>query len=301
MKASVIIPSYNREHILRLSLQSLSNQVDIAKKDFEVVVCDDGSSDGTRAMLEEFKDKLQLQYFYQEDKGYRVSLARNTGMRAAKSEVIILLDAGVVVGTNFITAHLAQHANASYKTVVNGYIYGYNYTMRSDDLTDDFDFDHPDKSIAALAEKNAHLDLREENYRLVNSDLSQLPAPWSLFWTTNVSFTKTFVDEVGMFDERFVSWGVEDVELGYRFTKHGGVYVLSREACGLHYPHERDRSSQKSTNTSNKAMLYEFHPDEIIKRYLASTALSFNFELLKEESDALEQSFVRDDTLAAVD
>ena len=278
MKASVVIPTYNREHILSLSLTSLCNQASVSADDFEVIICDDGSSDNTRQMVEAFSDCLDIKYFFQEDKGYRVSLARNTGIRAAKHEVIILLDSGVVVSSNFVDSHLKQHSDKSTNNVVIGYIYGYNYTMRSDDLTDEFDFDNPDLTIKTLQECNLHLDVREDNYRLVSDKLADLPAPWTLFWTTNVSFGKDFVEEVGLFEERFESWGVEDVELGYRLYINGGSYMLSRSAAGLHYPHERDVQAQKQSNSENRSLLYKLHPDNVIEHYLGSTALKFNFE-----------------------
>lgn len=279
MRASIVIPTYNRETILTLTLESLCHQNGVDSDDYEVIICDDGSSDNTRSRVMEYATRLSLHYLHQEDKGYRVAKARNMGISAATGDIIILVDSGVCVSSNFVASHIACHDISPSEVAVIGYIYGYNYTMRSDDLTDDFDFNQPDATIERLKSKQAHLDIREENYQLVDNQLHLLPAPWCLFWTTNVSFRKRAATEVGLFNESFTGWGVEDIELGYRLWKSGVTFVLSRNASALHYPHERDINKQKTTNLKNRELFYQLHNDDIVGRYMHSTALNFNLTL----------------------
>jgi len=59
---SVIIPTFNRAELLRLSLRSLTRQ-SLPKQDFEVIVIDDGSSDHTRQVCRELEKSLRLRYF----------------------------------------------------------------------------------------------------------------------------------------------------------------------------------------------------------------------------------------------
>lgn len=81
MQFSFVIPTFNRKRNLRLLLYALHLQTD---QDFEVVISDDGSTDGTEAMLKRYAFRLQsLKYCRQEHDGYRVGLARNRGMRVA--------------------------------------------------------------------------------------------------------------------------------------------------------------------------------------------------------------------------
>ncbi len=279
MRASIIIPTYNRESILALTLDSLCQQSGVTSTDYEVIICDDGSSDNTHCMVKEYTNRLTLKYFYQEDEGYRVAKARNMGIKAASGDTIILVDAGVCASRNFVSSHLACHESGHAEAAVIGYIYGYNYTMRSNDLTDDFDFSQPDTTINTLSRKGEHLDIRENNYQLVNDQLHLLKAPWCLFWTTNVSFRKKTSENAGLFNELFTGWGVEDIELGYRLWKNGCVFTLSREASALHYPHERDITKQKTTNLKNRELFFKMHPDEIVGQYMQSTALGFNLSL----------------------
>jgi glycosyltransferase involved in cell wall biosynthesis len=87
MKVSVVIPAYNAEATIAEALESVFAQhFDIG---FEVIVVNDGSTDGTRAMLDKFGDRIRI--IDQSRRG--VSAARNAGIRAAAGEYIALLDA----------------------------------------------------------------------------------------------------------------------------------------------------------------------------------------------------------------
>ncbi len=82
---SIIIPTFNRRECLRRALNSVYQQ---HFSDFEVIVVDDGSSDGTEQMIRTHYP--QLIYMYQDNSG--VSSARNTGLHHARSEWIAFLD-----------------------------------------------------------------------------------------------------------------------------------------------------------------------------------------------------------------
>jgi glycosyltransferase involved in cell wall biosynthesis len=85
MRISVVIPSYNRGHTLPRALQSVFQQVSAAD---EVIVVDDGSSDGSRELLA--RDFPQVIVLHQSNAG--VSAARNRGIEAAQHDWIALLD-----------------------------------------------------------------------------------------------------------------------------------------------------------------------------------------------------------------
>ena len=81
---SVIIPTYNRAWSLPETLESVLNQT---FQDFELIVVDDGSTDGTAALLRQFP---QIRSCRQDNQG--VSVARNCGLRMARGELICFLD-----------------------------------------------------------------------------------------------------------------------------------------------------------------------------------------------------------------
>jgi glycosyltransferase involved in cell wall biosynthesis len=85
-KVSVIIPTYNRAAKVRNTIESVLTQT---FSDLEVIVVDDGSSDGTGQILEEiFGDRIR--YYAQANQG--VSVARNKGIEEARGEWIAFLD-----------------------------------------------------------------------------------------------------------------------------------------------------------------------------------------------------------------
>lgn len=85
---SVVIPTYNRAEDLRRCLESLVAQT---LQDFEVLVCDDGSTDHTAMVAEEFQGRLNLRYEYAENFG-GPARPRNRGVAAARAPYVAFLD-----------------------------------------------------------------------------------------------------------------------------------------------------------------------------------------------------------------
>ena len=84
-KVSICIPTYNRKDYIRQTLDSIFAQT---YKDYEVIVVDDGSTDGTKDMLDHFGYKLR--YHWQANAG--AAAARNALLRLAKGEFIAFID-----------------------------------------------------------------------------------------------------------------------------------------------------------------------------------------------------------------
>lgn len=83
---TVITPTYNRASFLKHTLQSVVNQT---YPYWEVIVIDDGSTDGTEAMIECIGD-TRIRYFYQKNQG--ASVARNNAFAHSRGEWITYLD-----------------------------------------------------------------------------------------------------------------------------------------------------------------------------------------------------------------
>jgi len=86
---SVIIPTYNRAHLIGRAIQSVLNQT---FQDFEIIIIDDSSTDNTDDIIKEFQKKDERIKYIKHNKNKGGSAARNTGIKIAKGEYIAFLD-----------------------------------------------------------------------------------------------------------------------------------------------------------------------------------------------------------------
>jgi glycosyltransferase involved in cell wall biosynthesis len=87
-RVSVIVPTYNRAQDLRRCLESLVRQT---LRDFEVIVCDDGSTDGTREVVDAYRERLSLTFHWAENYG-GPARPRNAGLQLARADYVAFLD-----------------------------------------------------------------------------------------------------------------------------------------------------------------------------------------------------------------
>jgi glycosyltransferase involved in cell wall biosynthesis len=106
---SIIIPTYNRVHILQEAINGTLNQT---FEDFELIISDDGSTDGTNKMVEASTD-ARVKYLFHPNQG--VCSARNEGAKQAKGEFLIFLDSDDQVApswlADFYTQIMAKNAS----------------------------------------------------------------------------------------------------------------------------------------------------------------------------------------------
>jgi glycosyltransferase involved in cell wall biosynthesis len=104
---SVIIPSYNRSHFIIMALDSVWAQ---SYRPIEIVIIDDGSTDDTRRIVEEWRSKLvanencRLYYYYQRNKG--PSAARNLGLSKSNGEYVQFLDSDDFLHPEKLKSHI---------------------------------------------------------------------------------------------------------------------------------------------------------------------------------------------------
>ena len=251
LTCSVVIPTYNRAQLLRHTLESLTRQT-LDTRQFEVIVVDDGSSDSTADVVKQFHDRLDLHYFYQPDEGFRVAKARNVGITHARADVCVFIDSGLLLHPRCLAAHVAVHRDATGPVAVIGYVYGFNLDNEDADLINaELNPADPGATIDDWARRGVFLDLRERFYTKYTDNFADLPAPWLIYWTCNVSAATAQLRAVGAFDENFQTWGGEDLDLGYRLHRDGARFLLARDAAAIHAPHEKSYQRNESIVAAN--------------------------------------------------
>lgn len=112
---TIIIPSYNKVEYLNECLLSVLGQTD----NIELICVDDGSTDGSRALIEGFaQNDSRVRLISQSNQG--AGVARNVGIKAAKGEYIAFLDADDFYPTNDILARLYAAAKANNADICGG-------------------------------------------------------------------------------------------------------------------------------------------------------------------------------------
>lgn len=113
---SVIVPVYNCEKFLDKCLHSIMNQ---NFKDLEIILIDDGSTDGSGKICDEWAQKdLRIKVMHQNNSG--VSTARNVGIRIATGEYILFVDADDTL-TNDAIQIFSSYSDSNYDLVIGSY------------------------------------------------------------------------------------------------------------------------------------------------------------------------------------
>jgi glycosyltransferase involved in cell wall biosynthesis len=223
---SIVIPTRNRREVLLQTLRSLAAQTIPRSPEgmqpyrYEVIVVADGCTDGTvqavqgLASTEEWRVASSgegTELIVLEQRWSGASAARNRGMRAARGEVLLLLDDDITAHPNLVNAHLSHHLYQqqahSTPSVVLGRII-------------------PEKGRGLL-----HYYLRR-SFHNRHLRLQKSVPEFTDLYTGNVSVPTQAALEVGGLDES-LNYG-EDAELGYRLSKLGLTFIYAPDAIGKH-------------------------------------------------------------------
>ncbi len=204
---SIVIPTYNRRGILEKCLGGLARQLftnDTPVSGYEVVVVDDGSTDGTVEWLQEYALRFpQLRSLSQAHQG--PAIARNLGIEQAIGDTIIFIDSDLVVTENFLQAH-GDALIQGKKKLGSDRVFTYGAVINT------CNFDNP----------------TAEPYKI--TDFSA-----AYFATGNVAIARHWLEQAGLFDPQFQLYGWEDLELGVRLKQLGLKLIKCPAAVGYHW------------------------------------------------------------------
>jgi glycosyltransferase involved in cell wall biosynthesis len=192
---SVVIPVFNGEKYLGEAIESIRQQGYVP---LEVIIVDDGSTDGTARLVKHLG--TDIQYIYQDNKG--TAAARNTGLRAVKGDIIAFLDADDLWPDDKFALQIPRLKDDPELDIVLGRI---QYVCLPGAEEPKHRFEEPDYTLT-----NVHL----------GSGL----------------FRKTIFDEVGYFDEemRFN----EDMDWFFRALEQDVSMVIIKEVTLIYRLHQ---------------------------------------------------------------
>ena len=204
---SVVIPTYNRKPILTKCLNALEQQQvpqELRNGGYEVLVIDDGSTDGTVEWLT--NDAVQYPHVRLMEQAHKgAAAARNFGVEQAKGDIIIFIDSDLVVTESFLASHL-EGLRQGKRELKSDRLFTYGRVINT------ANFEHPTSEPFKLTDYSA-----------------------AYFATGNVAISRKWLLEAGLFDLGFQLYGWEDLELGVRLKKLGLTLIKCPEAIGYHW------------------------------------------------------------------
>lgn len=173
---SVVIPSYNPGKLLESAVRSIENQT---YKNIEIIIVDDGSTDGTREWLKQ--NSSRLKYFFQENSG--ASKARNKGVSLSSGEYIAFLDADDIWLPSKLEqqVELLQHNNISF-VFTNGFIV--NGDLSYDGIINNIDNNKYNQIFDTYVRPPRLVDF-DSNFRVHSVPTSSILVQKSLFQEVN--------------------------------------------------------------------------------------------------------------------
>lgn len=193
---SVIIPTYNRVHLIGKTIKSVLDQT---FKNWELIVIDDGSTDNTKQVLQKFSDS-RIRYIYQ-DNAER-SAARNNGIKHATGEWICFLDSD--------DEYLSNHLAMLHKYILN----------------------EPEPALIATGIKRVSESGEQE--RLLPNPKTEniLKEIWTTFLIPTQVCIHHSILQKEQFDERYRIW--EDTHLFLRIAAQMPLKIIHEVTCIQH-------------------------------------------------------------------
>ena len=259
MEVSLIIPIYNQADSLKCVLESIK-YINFSNKQYEIVVIDDGSSDNIKGIIKGYQNDLNIRYLCHESNKGRAA-ARNTGANAASGDILIFTDGDRVLSPDFLREHYQM--NREYSVCMGKAVE--IYSRIPNDTIERFVYDivKENMSVMKYAYHYAYQELVFNIYGENGKNHSGIP--WISLLSGNFSIRKKIFQDLGGFDENFQSWGLENIEFGYRAYKAQVEFLYNEKATNYHLFHQANRNP----NLLYKNILYFYNKygDENILKY----------------------------------
>lgn len=252
---SIVIPSYNRLFLLEIIIPELLKQINDLNIQGELLVIDDGSTDNTpEFLLKTQKENINFRFSIN-SKNLGIAKTRNLLINNAKGKFIIFCDSDVIPSNNWLKSHL-DILMCNEKAISQG----------------------------KLILTNQITNLKE----IKNNPLTDNSR--AFFDTANVGILRETLLNMDGFDEGFLNYGWEDLELGFRLKKTKIRLVRNNNALGYHYQNTllKDLNSLKQKELARvKGTIYFYNKHRSLEVGLMTQIYRINYWLDKLSSKIL--------------
>ncbi|MCB1122020.1 MAG: glycosyltransferase family 2 protein [Verrucomicrobiae bacterium] len=203
MKISAIIPAYNRENLLGMTVNCLLRQT---RPPDEIIVVDDGSTDSTRQVAESFGNPVKV--LSQKNSG--PAAARNLGLAHAQGEMVLFFDSDDLLIPSSVESLMLSMENAGSDIAYGPWIKG---------------------AISAGSFVPENQVLQQQGLPQGGSLTYWLLSAWSVISHTAL-FHRRILEKIGGFPEQF--WGVEDQAVFLNSLLHGATVSFAPDSLVLY-------------------------------------------------------------------
>jgi len=203
MFISIIIPTHNRKKLLLKTLECLEKQA-FPKNSYEIIIVDDGSSDGTADCIKRYTDENKnVKFFKKPHSGPGDS--RNFGIKRAKGEIVAFTDDDCLIPGNWLSC------------IHDGFL--------------------QNQGTAGIEGKTLTF------FRRISPLTHQVINTYShgIFPTCNIAYKKDVLEKIGGFNKTFGHPHNEDVDMAWKALKYGGI-VFDGSVIIIHPAYRRSIS-----------------------------------------------------------
>ncbi len=267
---SVVIPTYQWPAALDAVFRSLAEESD---QDFDIVVADDGSGPETAEVVRAWGDRLsgRVAHVWQSDEGFRKARIENAAAREAQGELLVFLDGDLIPRRGFVSAVrqafrpgwflTSKRLNLSEelsRRVLEDHLPVWRWSALRWLVT------HPRELVAPVRPRERNrpgvlLPVRDRR-RAGRDDQPEFRPPYWAYCFFGIH--RRDFERVNGFDSRFVGWGEEDVDMGFRLQRAGLRSGWPGPRATLLHLWHPDR---KETSSGNMPLLRETKGSERIE------------------------------------
>jgi len=252
-KVSVLIPSYNHEKYVKEAIESVLNQT---FQDFELIITDDGSTDGTVDKIKEFDDERIQLYVFDENQG--ACNAMNNCIKHAKGKYIAYISSDDV----WETYKLEKQINFIEKNPDIEVVFSKaSFIGENSELLDE--------NSSSTEIYNLYKNIFDKKNRSKEEWLRRFFFSGNCICHPSILIRKRVYDDVGLYDERLAS--VPDFDMWIRVCLKYEIHIMDEKLIRFRI---RDNNENISSPTQENNQRIRFEQKQILNHYLEISNVS---------------------------